>query len=270
VFYLNTERGKNEDPQNDAAKPLQSFFKKGKLIAEVFNCSPCPTEIFSLDGTALFMNRAALAEYEVPDPEAIIGKYNIFRDSSRDVAGWVKTAIKRVFQGETVVFQNIEVPPEEIKKRCGMHDPDLEALYRDVTVFPVPDEAGQTAYFVVFAANRRVYRCREGLTRAKEYLEAHWMEKFNADMAANEAGLSRAQFTRLFKKHLGMTPHKYYTQYRIDKVKDFVRDSGLSIAEAFAACNMDYNGHFAKVFRNRVGLSPSAYRKHARMKNRKK
>jgi len=33
------------------------------------------------------------------------------------------------------------------------------------------------------------------------------------------------------------------------------------VIECFAACNMDYNGHSARVFKNKTGLSPSAYRK---------
>ena len=41
-------------------------------------------------------------------------------------------------------------------------------------------------------------------------------------------------------------------------------DDNLTIAQAFAACSMDYNGHSAKMFRKRVGVSPSVYRKMAK------
>ncbi|MDR1731336.1 MAG: AraC family transcriptional regulator [Synergistaceae bacterium] len=213
------------------------------------------------------MNQAALAEYDIATPEAINGKYNIFRDSSSDVGRWVKAAARRVYQGETVVFKDIRVPPEKIKKCYDVHDRDLETLCRDITVFPVPDEVGQMVYFAVFVIYKPVYRFREELIRAKKYLEAHWMEKYDGTRVADVAGLKQVRFIRLFTKHFGLTPYKYYTQYRIDKVKNLVRNTDLSIEEAFAACNMDYNGHFAKVFRNIVGLSPYAYRKHFCIKN---
>lgn len=32
-------------------------------------------------------------------------------------------------------------------------------------------------------------------------------------------------------------------------------------ADAFAACNMNYNGHSARVFKDKTGVSHSAYRK---------
>ena len=38
-------------------------------------------------------------------------------------------------------------------------------------------------------------------------------------------------------------------------------DTNLTIAQAFAACNIDYNGHSARIFKDKTGLSPSAYRK---------
>jgi len=44
-------------------------------------------------------------------------------------------------------------------------------------------------------------------------------------------------------------------------LKEKLLDTNLSIAQAFAACNMDYNGHSARVFKEKTGLSPSAYRK---------
>ena len=78
---------------------------------------------------------------------------------------------------------------------------------------------------------------------------------------ARAACLSKAHFTKLFKKHTGKSPHEYYIDYKIDKVKEKLLDTNLSIAQAFAACNMDYNGHSARVFKDKTGVSPSAYRK---------
>jgi transcriptional regulator GlxA family with amidase domain len=44
-------------------------------------------------------------------------------------------------------------------------------------------------------------------------------------------------------------------------LKEILLDTNLSIAQAFAACNMNYNGHSAKLFREKVGVTPSVYRK---------
>ena len=109
--------------------------------------------------------------------------------------------------------------------------------------------------------NRRVYRGKDEIERAKEYIETHWQEEFNLSETAKAAGLSKGHFIKLFKKHTGVTPHEYYINYKISKVKEKLLDSNLSIAQAFAACNIRYSGHFAKVFKDKTGVSPSAYRK---------
>jgi transcriptional regulator GlxA family with amidase domain len=87
------------------------------------------------------------------------------------------------------------------------------------------------------------------------------MDKFDAGETAKAACLSKAHFTKLFKKHTGITPHEYYINYKISRLKEKLLDTNLSIAQAFAACNMDYNGHSARLFREKVGVSPSVYRR---------
>jgi len=49
--------------------------------------------------------------------------------------------------------------------------------------------------------------------------------------------------------------------YKISKLKEKLLDTNLSVSQAFAACNMDYNGYYARIFREKTGISPSDYRK---------
>lgn len=167
----------------------------------------------------------------------------------------------KAFQGETVYFNDIRVPLEDISERYGIQDLDLAAAYQDITVFPILDDSKRVVYVAAIIFNRRVYRGKDEIAKAKEYLENHWLDSFNANGTAKAACLSKAHFSKLFKKHTGFTPHEYYINYKIGKLKEKLLDSNLSIAQAFAACNMDYNGHSAKVFKEKVGVTPSAYRK---------
>ena len=116
-------------------------------------------------------------------------------------------------------------------------------------------------YVVSFLINRRIYRGKNEIEKAKEYIENHWMEKYDANKTAQAACLSKAHFSKLFKKHTGVTPYEYYINYKIGKLKEKLMDVNLTISQAFAACNMDYSGHSAKIFRDKVGVSPSIYRK---------
>ena len=246
--------------QNNIIESFQSFFGKEELLAKVIEFFPYPIQVYASDGTSVLVNRAMLAEFHNVSPDMVVGKYNIFKDPYIIASGQLH-AVKRAFQGETVFFPDVRVPLEDITERYGIKDLDVEALYQDVTVFPILNDMNRVVFVVALLINRRVYRGKSEIEKAKEYLESYWMDKFNADETAKAACLSKAHFTKLFKKHTGVTPHEYYINYKISKLKDKLLDTNLSIAQAFAACNMDYNGHSARLFKEKVGVSPSDYRK---------
>jgi AraC family transcriptional regulator len=249
-----------EDAQRSLAKSFQSLFGKEELLAKVVECFPYPIGIYAPDGTSVMVNKAMLAEYHVISPDMVVGKYNVFKDPYIVASGYLPV-LKRAFQGETVFFRDIRVPLEEIAERYGIRDLDMEAVYQDITVFPLLDDEKRVIYVAAFLINRRVYRGKDEIAKAKEYIESHWQEPFDLSATAKAACLSKAHFTKLFKKHTGITPHKYYINYKISKLRQKLLDTNLSIAQAFAACNMNYNGHSARIFKDKTGVSPSAYRK---------
>ena len=246
--------------QNNIIESFQSFFGKEELLAKVIEFFPYPIQVYAPDGTSVLVNKAMLAQFHTASPDMIVGKYNIFKDPYIIASGQLH-AVKQAFRGETVFFPDVRVPLEDITERYGIKDLDVEALYQDVTVFPILNDMNRVVFVVALLINRRVYRGKSEIEKAKEYLESHWLDKFNADETAKAACLSKAHFTKLFKKHTGVTPYEYYINYKISKLKEKLLDTNLSIAQAFAACNMDYNGHSARLFKEKVGVSPSDYRK---------
>jgi transcriptional regulator GlxA family with amidase domain len=120
---------------------------------------------------------------------------------------------------------------------------------------------GAVEYFAAVFIIKKIYLGKEEISWGKQYIESHWQEPFDLSSTAKAACLSKAQFTKLFKKHTGLTPHEYYINYKISKLKENLLDTNLSIAQAFAACNMSYNGHSAKLFKEKVGVPPSVFRK---------
>lgn len=253
-------RSSMKDRQNGIIESFQSLFGKEELLAKVIECFPYPIQVYAPDGTSVLVNQAMLDEYHAVSFDMVVGKYNIFKDPYIVASGQLPV-LKRVFQGETVFFPDVKVPLEEIAERYGIQDFDVEAVYQDITVFPILDDEKRVIYIAAFLINRRVYHSKNEIEKAKEYIENHWLDRFDLSETAKAACLSKTHFAKLFKKHTGVTPYEYYTNYRIGKLKEKLLDTNLSIAQAFAACNMDYNGHSARVFKDKTGLSPSAYRK---------
>lgn len=248
------------DMQNSLAKSFQSLFEKKELLAKVIECFPYPIQIFSIDGTARLINKAALEMIGIRSVESHVGKYNVFEDPVVQKLG-VMDQVKQVLKGKTVYLTDFNAPYQDLIRYFNVVDRDIQMISSDITCFPLLNTEGEVEYFAALFIFKKVYQGREEITRAKEYMETHWLEPFDLSATAKAACLSKAQFSKLFKKHTGITPREYYINYKINKLKEKLLDSNLSVGQAFTACNMDYNGHSAKLFRNKVGVSPSEYRK---------
>ncbi|NLX90103.1 MAG: helix-turn-helix transcriptional regulator [Firmicutes bacterium] len=205
---------KMEGKQNNIIESLQSLSGKEELLARVIEFFPYPIQVYAPDGTSVLVNHALLSEYHISSQDMVVGKYNIFKDPYIAALGQLHV-LKRAFQGETVFFPDVKVPLEDIAERYGIQDYDVEAVYQDITVFPILDDTKRVIYVVALLINRRVYRGIDEIEKAKEYLESHWLDKFDVNKTAAAACLSKAYFTKLFKKHTGVTPHEYYINYKI-------------------------------------------------------
>ena len=249
-----------EDAQRSLAKSFQSLFEEQELLAKVIEFFPYPIQIFSLDGTARMINKATLEMIGIKSMESHVGKYNIFEDPIVRELG-VMDQVRQVLTGKTVYLTNFNAPYKDMIRYFNVEDRDIQTISSDITCFPLLNADGVVECFAAVFIFKKIYRGKEEIALAKEYIETHWQEPFDLSETAKAVYLSKAHFTKLFKKHTGVTPHEYYTNYKISKLKEKLLDTNLSIAQAFAACNMDYNGHSARVFKNKTGLSPSAYRK---------
>ena len=216
---------------------------------------PYPVWITTVDGLTLYLNKAGFDFWR--HPKTIIGTYNFLEEPI--VAQMVSLEkLKTVQQGETVFFPQVNSHIKEIKDRWN-EIPNIEAAYLDITVFPVM-ENGKVKYLVTLQVPCKVYKGKTEIERAKEFIENNWLEKYNLGETVKASGLSRAYFTRLFKKKVGMAPHDYYLSVKVKKLKEKLADPNLSVRQAFNACNLEYNGHYADMFKVRVGMTPSEYK----------
>ncbi|GHU62263.1 hypothetical protein AGMMS49983_03410 [Clostridia bacterium] len=235
-------------------------------IAQIFEKAPFPVEIYDAEGTTVWINDAMLKMNGYDDPGdrgKLVGKYNVFRDSAALVAVWITEAEARVRSGEIVTFTNQAISKEEYLALFALKDTDISSVCLDTTITPVMDETGTLRFFMVTMNVRWIYYGKEEIARAKTYIETHWLKPFDAAHAAHAAHLSKTHFYRLFKKHTGMTPREYYAKYKIGKLTEYLQNPALSIGEAFAACQMEYNSNSLKMFKDVVGTSPTKYRERA-------
>lgn len=72
--------------------------------------------------------------------------------------------------------------------------------------------------------------------------------------------ISTAHFCRIFKEYMGMRPTEYINMLKLQKAKDLLCDTRLSVAEVAAAVGFHDHSYFTKLFHRAFGTAPSAYR----------
>jgi len=98
------------------------------------------------------------------------------------------------------------------------------------------------------------------MRRVREFVEEHLEENISIQALANIAGLSMYHFARAFKQSEGMTPHEYLIQRRVQRTKDLLAETDLSLSEIALASGFSDQSHCARRFREHVGVTPSSYR----------
>jgi AraC family transcriptional regulator len=77
---------------------------------------------------------------------------------------------------------------------------------------------------------------------------------------ANLVQISPYYFSRLFKQSIGVTPHQYVTQCRIEKAKQLLKKPDLSLTYISQQVGFHDQSHFSKTFCKIVGVTPKKYR----------
>jgi AraC family transcriptional regulator len=99
------------------------------------------------------------------------------------------------------------------------------------------------------------------LRRVCSYIDASLGTNLTLSQLAAEANLSQDHLIRTFRQNLGMTPHQYVMQRRIEKAKELLISTNTPIAELSMATGFSDQSHLSTAFRRAVGQSPARYRK---------
>ncbi len=94
-----------------------------------------------------------------------------------------------------------------------------------------------------------------------EVIETHLFSQVTLEQLASLASLSLSSFKREFKKHFKETPAKYIRNRRLQKAKDLLVHSSLSISEISFQVGYEDSSYFSRLFSSSFMLSPSEFRK---------
>ena len=93
------------------------------------------------------------------------------------------------------------------------------------------------------------------------YFSEHYNRQIVIEKYAEDRKISSHWFIQNFKKVTKQTPMQYIINLRITAATRLMRDSSLNISQIANDVGYDNPLYFSRVFKNRMGMSPSAYRK---------
>jgi AraC-like DNA-binding protein len=98
------------------------------------------------------------------------------------------------------------------------------------------------------------------LLRAKDLADARFFEPLDVDDMAAAAGLSRAHFSREFRRAFGESPHAYLLTRRLERAASLLRYTDRSVADVCFSVGLASVGSFTSSFTRTYRVSPTAYR----------
>ena len=94
------------------------------------------------------------------------------------------------------------------------------------------------------------------LLRAKDLADARFFEPLDVDDMARAAGLSRAHFSREFRRAFGESPHAYLLTRRLERAAALLRLTDRSVADVCHSVGLQSLGSFTTSFTRTYGVSP--------------
>ena len=98
------------------------------------------------------------------------------------------------------------------------------------------------------------------LLRAKDLADARYAEPLEVDDLARAAGLSKAHFSREFRRTFGESPYVYLMTRRLERAAALLRNTDYSVAEICLEVGLQGVGSFTTSFKRMFGMTPTEYR----------
>ena len=131
----------------------------------------------------------------------------------------------------------------------------LEMLLIDIMRSQTETEEGNDVFLQEKEINNKI---AEEIARI---LKANVYSKLSIDTIASKISYSKAYVFKQFKKATGKSVMEYFTELKIKKAKELIRDGELSIKEISEKLSFDTPNYFTKVFKKTCNITPSEYKK---------
>ncbi len=92
------------------------------------------------------------------------------------------------------------------------------------------------------------------------FIERNFQNDISVEDIADNCGLNRSYFGKIFREYIGRTPQAFLLNYRMTKAAELLKMTELAIADISKAVGYENPLHFSRAFKNVYGVSPRSWR----------
>ena len=94
------------------------------------------------------------------------------------------------------------------------------------------------------------------LSRVIQIMEANIEEPISPAVLAKDVGMSTRQLERLFRRYLSRSPKRYYMELRLQKARNLLMQTDMTVINVALACGFASPSHFSKCYRSHYNTTP--------------
>jgi len=177
---------------------------------------------------------------------------------------------KKIFINVSGVLLDSLIEGYGLKKTYYFKDLDLSKEMHDILNIAKEGKEDCTEE-IICILNRAFLKMREHIKginhtpnmaeKMKEYLRNNAFSKFKIEDLCNYIFRSESQCIKIFKEAYGITPYAYFLNEKLKLAKDMLSNTNLSVKQIADNLNFADEYYFSNVFKQKIGVSPTKYRK---------
>jgi AraC family transcriptional regulator len=185
-----------------------------------------------------------------------------------------------VYEGAVAEIYGCDSSGAELVPRFAILDPLLEQLAIAITNALRDGSSEEGLYIDTIAQMMAVHLARTHSTKSRpvrilpvkplagwkmrrviEFIEDNLDGDLSLQAMAAEVDISPLYLARAFKGAVGQSPHQYVLARRIERAKELLRNTDMTVVDVALAAGFSSQSHLSHWFIRQVGVSPAVYRR---------